>query len=88
MASRMVGAVALAAVAMGGCGIDKADEHARQLNVIGGVEVSTVLCTGDDTDKDSRGCAAYTRPQRGQVLVAYRIPEGSVAPASLGVRSG
>jgi hypothetical protein len=82
---RRVG-VAVATVlvaAVSGCGIDKADERARQLDLIGDVEVSTIFCTGGDTDDDSHACAPYTGPHRGQVLVAYRIPEGSAAPASI-----
>jgi hypothetical protein len=74
---------ALAAMAIGGCGFDKVAESARQLNVIGDVEVATVFCTSGDMNRESHSCAGYERPHRGQVLVAYRIPVGSSAPESL-----
>lgn len=81
---RAGGLVAAAmAVALGGCGIDKVDEHGRQLNVIGDVEIATSFCTSSDTDEHSRACAAYSFPHRGQLLVAYRVPSGSPAPDSL-----
>ena len=76
-------ASALVAVAVGGCGVDKVAENARQLNVIGDVEVATVFCTSGDMNRDSHSCAGYERPHRGQALVAYRIPAGSSAPESL-----
>jgi uncharacterized repeat protein (TIGR01451 family) len=77
------GIAVAAAVALSGCGIDKADEQTRQLDVIGDVEITTILCTGGDTDEEAHGCAPYTRPHRGQVLVAYRLPAGSAAPPAI-----
>jgi hypothetical protein len=71
-----------AAAALSGCGIDKADENGRQLDVIGDVQIRTTLCTSGDLDQDARACAIYSRAHRGQVLVAYRIPDGSQAPDS------
>jgi hypothetical protein len=71
------------AVGLSGCGIDKADEHGRQLDVIGDVEISTTFCTSSDTERDSRACAAYTLPHRGELLVAYRVPDGSALPEEL-----
>jgi hypothetical protein len=81
MMSRTVLVAAAAAVALGGCGVDKASEQARQLDAIGDVQVSTVFCTSGDSDRDSRTCAPYDRPHRGQALVAYLLPDGSTAPA-------
>ena len=78
-----VGAVAVAVLALSGCGIDKADEHGRQLDVIGDVELSTTFCTSGDSDGDSRSCAPFAFPHRGQVLVAYRLPDGSSIPDAL-----
>jgi uncharacterized repeat protein (TIGR01451 family) len=76
-------AVAVAATAaVSGCGIDKADEHARQLDAIGDVVVQTTFCTSGDVDGDSHACAPFERAHRGQALVAYRIPDGSEAPES------
>jgi hypothetical protein len=72
-----------AALALGGCGIDKADEHGRQLDVIGNVELSTTFCTSGDVDGGSRACAPFSFGHRGQVLVAYRLPDRSAIPAEL-----
>jgi uncharacterized repeat protein (TIGR01451 family) len=68
------------AVAVSGCGIDKAEERAQQLDAIGDVVVRTTFCTSGDMDGDSHACAPYERAHRGQALVAYRIPAGSEAP--------
>jgi uncharacterized repeat protein (TIGR01451 family) len=75
--------VAAAALALSGCGIDKADEHGRQLDVIGNVELSTTFCTSGDGDALSRACAPFSSAYHGQVLVAYRLPDGSSIPAEL-----
>src|SRR4051812_27031146 len=71
---------AAGALAVGGCGIDKADERAQQLDAIGDVVVQTVFCTSGDADRDSHACAPFGIRHRGQALVAYRIPGGSEAP--------
>ena len=76
-------AMALAAIAVSGCGVDKADEHSRQLDVIGDVEVATTFCTSGDVDRETHSCAVFESSHRGQVLVAYRIPLGSEAPETL-----
>jgi hypothetical protein len=78
-----LGIVAAAALALSGCGIDKADEHGRQLDVIGNVELSTTFCTSGDVDALSRACAPFSSAYHGQVLVAYRLPDGSSIPAEL-----
>jgi hypothetical protein len=78
-----VGAVAVAVLALSGCGIDKADEHGRQLDAIGDVELSTTFCTSGDSDGASRSCAPFSSPHRGQLLVAYRLPNGSSIPDAL-----
>lgn len=78
-----VGAVAVAVVALSGCGIDKADEHGRQLDVIGDVELSTTFCTSGDGDALSRACRPFSSAYHGQVLVAYRLPDGSSIPDAL-----
>src|SRR3954452_10234825 len=71
-----------AALALSGCGIDKVDEHGRQIDVIGDVEIDTSFCPNSDTDEQSRACAPSAFPQRGHVLVAHRLPDGSAAPGS------
>src|SRR4051812_9982268 len=71
---------AAGALALGGCGIDKADERAEQLDAVGDVVVETVFCTSGDVDRDSHACAPFATRHRGQALVAYRIPDGSEAP--------
>jgi uncharacterized repeat protein (TIGR01451 family) len=78
-----VGIAAVVAAVLSGCGIDKVDEHARQLDVIGDVEISTTFCTSGDMDQQSHSCSVYTRSHRGQALVAYRLPDGSDAPSDL-----
>jgi uncharacterized repeat protein (TIGR01451 family) len=78
-----LGMVAAAALALSGCGIDKADEHGRQLDVIGNVELSTTFCTSGDSDGNSRTCAPFSAAHRGQVLVAYRLPDGALIPDEL-----
>ena len=83
-----LGIMVAAALALGGCGIDKADEHARQLDVIGDMELSTTFCTSGDTDGGSRACAPFSFAHRGQVLVAYRLPDGSSIPDALTDASG
>jgi hypothetical protein len=72
----------VAAIGLTGCGIDKADEQSRQLDVIGDVQVRTTVCTSGDVDGVSHACATFSSTHRGQVLVAYRIPLGSEAPAT------
>jgi uncharacterized repeat protein (TIGR01451 family) len=76
-------AMAVAAIALSGCGVDKADEHARQLDVVGDVQIATTFCTSGDGDRDAHACATYDRSHRAQALVAYRIPVGSEAPETL-----
>ena len=71
------------ALATSGCGIDKADEHGRQLDVIGNVELSTTFCTSGDVDGGSHACAPFSFSHRGQVLVAYRLPDRSAIPGEL-----
>jgi hypothetical protein len=86
---RLWTAVAVAgAVAVGGCGVDKADEHARQLDAIGDVVVQTTFCTSGDVNAGSHACAPFERAHRGQALVAYRIPDGSEAPEALDSDNG
>lgn len=80
---KVCAAGALAAIALGGCGLDKVEDRARQLNVIGDVEITSVFCTSGDMNADVHSCAPYERPHRGQALVAYRIPDGSDAPPDL-----
>src|SRR3954447_12863678 len=84
MAMRWVGtaAVAAAAVLASGCGVDKVDERAFQLDAIGDVVVDTTFCTSGDVDAQSHRCAPFARSHRGQALVAYRIPDGSEGPAA------
>src|SRR3954466_1680652 len=72
-----------AALVLSGCGIDKAGEHGRQLDLIGDVEISTTFCTSGDGDALSHTCAPFSSAYRGQVLVAYRLPEGSSIPDEL-----
>jgi hypothetical protein len=72
-----VAIAAAGALALSGCGIDKAAEHGRQLDVIGNVELSTTFCTSGDSDGESRACAPFSFPHRGQLLVAYLLPVGS-----------
>jgi hypothetical protein len=77
-------AIAVAtALALSGCGIDKAAENGRQLDVIGDVELSTTFCTSGDGDAQSRACAPFSSAYRGQLLVAYRLPDGSSIPDEL-----
>src|SRR4051812_4079069 len=78
-----VAIAAAGSLALSGCGIDKVAEHGRQLDVIGNVELSTTFCTSGDADGESRACAPFSFPHRGQVLVAYRLPEGSSIPDTL-----
>jgi hypothetical protein len=83
METRWAGAAALAAVvglALGGCGIDKAGERARQRNTIGAVEIATTFCTSGDADLAAHSCAPFSSEHRGQALVSYRVPQGSSAP--------
>lgn len=83
MGTRWAGAAALAAavgLALGGCGIDKAGERARQRNTIGAVEIATTFCTSGDADLAAHSCAPFSSEHRGQALVSYRVPEGSSAP--------
>src|SRR3954464_2678557 len=78
-----VAIAAAGSLALSGCGIDKAGEHGRQLDVIGDVELSTTFCTSGDTDAESRACAPFSSPHRGQLLVAYLLPVGSSIADSL-----
>ena len=80
---RIVAIAAAAALALSGCGIDKAGESARQLDVIGDVEISTTFCTSGDGDPLSHACAPFSSSYRGQLLVAYRLPDGSSIPYEL-----
>jgi hypothetical protein len=73
-------AAVVAAIGLTGCGIDKADEQSRQLDVIGDVQVRTTICTSGDADRGKHACATFSHTHRGQVLVGYRIPVGSEAP--------
>jgi uncharacterized repeat protein (TIGR01451 family) len=73
-------AALLVALGLGGCGMDKASEQARQRDTIGDVQIATTFCTGGDSDLGSHSCAPYDHPHRGQALVAYRLPDGSEAP--------
>src|SRR4051794_29134511 len=78
-----VAIAAAGALALSGCGIDKAAEHGRQLDVIGNVELSTTFCTSGDVDGGSRACTPFSFPHHGQVLVAYRLPDRSAIPDEL-----
>src|SRR3954468_23357795 len=78
-----VAIAAAGSLALSGCGIDKVAEHGRQLDVIGNVELSTTFCTSGDSDGESRACAPFSFPHRGQLLVAYLLPVGSSIADSL-----
>ena len=82
--------VATLAVVFGGCVVIKS-ENTQQLDVVGKVRITTVLCASQQgqagTQCDNGGNAGQNATSDSastetQLLVAYRVPVGTAAPAS------
>jgi hypothetical protein len=70
-------------MALSGCYVISA-ETSGQLEVIGEVEVTTVTCFSNGTTCPDLGNSGNTPPPFNvQIMLAYRVPDGVTAPASI-----
>ena len=83
-----LGLVAASALLLSGC-VVILSESSVQLQTIGKVRITTVICATDVSQGQHLGCpdggnsnSDAPDDRRGQLLMGYRIPEGTVAPAS------
>jgi hypothetical protein len=88
-------AIVVAALVMGGCVVIKGPVQTSQQGAFGPVRVTFTICASSTNTSTHPGCDdqgnsnnAAPTPQRGQVLVGLRVPDGSTAPSTFNTVSG
>jgi hypothetical protein len=88
-------AFAVLALALAGCVVIKGPVQTSQQNVLGPVRVAFTICASSSNTSTHPGCddqgnsnGAASTPSRGQVLVAFRVPDGATGPNGFATTSG